>query len=869
MIVFWGQAQTPLDSLRNLVAKKGTEKDRLTYLIDLASEQLDYDLIVADSLTQDALKLSDKVNSPALQGWANTYRGLYFVLTGRLQEASVYLNRGLNFGIQTNDPSIQTYALTQLGNLYRDKGEFDSALQYYRKAEQHIAQKPNSNRLATLRRGMGNYYLIIEQPEEAYKCFAELVKLREQSKNKKLIADSWIMLGNYYRQIFEFEKAEEYYDKAYNLDRNDPVVKYEYLENVAEIYFRQGDFNKALDNWSLVLNYQRRLQEKYALAHLLFRMGEGFEEQGYYALAINYLSEALSISNRAPYYFLKAHVFYELAWVYYRNGNISMASENVNSAREQFTKMNDKLSLAGCDNVKGLILVKQKKYDSALFYYNRSFKVREMLGNPVGISASFFNLGDLYIDKAEWGTAVEYFKKGLKIDSSLGDKYGVGLNYNRLGKAYIYLAKYDSSEFYLKESLKLAIPASSSDLIRVNYKDLADLYNKKGDLKQSIVYYEQYIDLQDSLFNKQTAQSLASFKTLFDLETKDQTINVLSKDNELRKVQLQRQKIITYAIFSGALLLSLLALSFYRFNSRLKKLNFTILEKNEEIQAQSEELTEANRVLSNLNVELSERREEISEQAEELKITNQTIAKINEGLEDIVEKRTSELKQAYKELDTFFYRSSHDFRRPLTTFMGLAEVAKITVKDSIALELFDKVNETARNLDKMLMKLQSISDLGSQQLIYKEVFFKEIIESIIDQFRVEIHEREVKIHTQIDDKVSFFSYPALIKIVIENLIENSVSFMRSHNAQIQIHIASDDNGVIMTVEDNGGGIDSEYIDRVFDMYFRANEHSKGNGLGLYIVKKVVEKLDGTIELSSILGKGTVVKVFLPDQTQRV
>ncbi len=132
-------------------------------------------------------------------------------------------------------------------------------------------------------------------------------------------------------------------------------------------------------------------------------------------------------------------------------------------------------------------------------------------------------------------------------------------------------------------------------------------------------------------------------------------------------------------------------------------MNREISEQNEEITVQSEELRENNELLHNLNREIHEQKEEIEAQSEELIESNETISRVNARLEEKVEARTTELKQAYTELDTFFYRSSHDFRRPLTTFMGLAEVAKITVKDNVALELFEKINETARNLDKMLM----------------------------------------------------------------------------------------------------------------------------------------------------------------------
>ena len=180
-------------------------------------------------------------------------------------------------------------------------------------------------------------------------------------------------------------------------------------------------------------------------------------------------------------------------------------------------------------------------------------------------------------------------------------------------------------------------------------------------------------------------------------------------------------------------------------NSSLTKLNQEFVEKQEEIQAQAEELTEANQLLTLVNRELAEKSEELAAQSEELKKSNQIISNLNENLERKVKERTQSLEQAYKELDTFFYRSSHDFRRPLTTFMGLAEVAKITVKDSFALDLFDKVKETAVNLDRMLIKLQSISDVGAEQFIYKEVDVQSVLESGCDFYKESILKNSISL----------------------------------------------------------------------------------------------------------------------------
>ena len=275
------------------------------------------------------------------------------------------------------------------------------------------------------------------------------------------------------------------------------------------------------------------------------------------------------------------------------------------------------------------------------------------------------------------------------------------------------------------------------------------------------------------------------------------------------------------------------------------------------------ELQETNKSLYRLNEEILERREEVQAQAEELREANETILNINQELESKIEERTSQLRQAYVELDTFFYRSSHDFRRPITTFMGLSEVAKITVQDVKALELFEKVNETAQSLDKMIRKLQSISDVGAQEMVYKEVLLRELIDNILMGFNGELLKKNIKVIEEIKPTQPFQSYAALVRVIIENLIENSIQFASPIDPYLKIQAYTQDHHLIISVADNGQGIDKEYHNRIYDMYFRANVSSKGNGLGLYIVKKAVTKLQGTIHFQSELHLGSTFTIILP------
>jgi signal transduction histidine kinase len=298
-------------------------------------------------------------------------------------------------------------------------------------------------------------------------------------------------------------------------------------------------------------------------------------------------------------------------------------------------------------------------------------------------------------------------------------------------------------------------------------------------------------------------------------------------------------------------------------NTSLFKVNRDLAERQEEIQAQAEELTEANQSLTLLNMELAEKTEELAAQSEELKESNQVISSLNQNLESKVIERTQSLEQAYKELDTFFYRSSHDFRRPLTTFMGLAEVAKITVKDQNALDLFDKVKETAVNLDRMLIKLQSISDVAAEQFAVKGISFRSVLDDAFHVYHQELTDANIQVEVRIRIARDIITYPAFLKIVVENLLENAIRFQNQIRPQIVFEVTEINGGLLLIVEDNGIGIEEIYVNRVFDMFFRGSQHSKGNGLGLYIVKKAVEKMKGHVAFESKYGQGSRVLVWLP------
>ncbi len=857
-----------IDSLRQLIDKEDDGIKKVKLLNQLSFEFFGLDVEKSGATTEQSLQIAQKINDKGSEGWSFAYRGLYFFLSGSLSEATEYFEQSFTLAKALHDYNLQVYALNQLGNVCRDRGTFDSAYQYYKQA-QFTSKAADPYHRSIVSMSIGRYYLATNKPDSALQFFNEALKLRKNTTDLVLLADIRILIGNCYRVMDDLDEAERQYEAANAVSQNDPIVEADYLQNMGEIYFRKGDFQQALANWNKVMMYHRKFQYKYALAELLYRMGAVFEEQGYYDLSLEYLSNGLGIAEKSGYHYLSGRIHNELGWVYYRSLNFEFALKNNIQAEKILKHLKANLEVAGCWDLRGLIERNLKHYDTALYYHQRSLQTRIQLKNNSEISDGYFNLGEFHLQLGRPQTALPNYLKSLAIDNAVGANYGVSLNYNRIGRIYIQLAKFDSAKMYLDKSLGLAIPISANDVFRDNYLDIAAYYEAIGKPKDAIPYYKKYNQVTDSVFSKQTAQSLASYRTLYDVERSEKELELLHKDNKINKTQVQKQRIILYSVVTGFVCLLVLAAFYYRFSKRLKKLNDSLAEKNEEVQIQSEGLVKANEVLLKLNLEIASQKEEIQAQAEELEESNQAISGINESLEERIGVRTLELKQAYKELDTFFYRSSHDFRRPLTTFMGLAEVAKITVKDTAALGLFEKVNETARNLDKMLMKLQSISDLGLQELIYREVLIREKFTNALLLVEQQILQKNIETKIEVDPEFLFYSYPALIKILIENIIENSVCFCARNNPSILMKAFMVNDEVVIQVEDNGQGIEKEYIERVFDMYFRGNELSKGNGLGLYIVKKTADKLNARITLISQPGKGTTISIFFPKVTKRI
>ncbi len=243
-------------------------------------------------------------------------------------------------------------------------------------------------------------------------------------------------------------------------------------------------------------------------------------------------------------------------------------------------------------------------------------------------------------------------------------------------------------------------------------------------------------------------------------------------------------------------------------------------------------------------------------------IINVTKRKIAE--EKII-KQKDLLEKANAELDRFVYITSHDLKAPLLSIQGLIHLAEIS-EDKSEIEMCLKMMmERIKGLENFIRDIIDYSRNVRIGLVKEEIDVKKMIESIYsDLFYLENVDK-IDFKIDVDTGLSFNSDEKRVNVIMKNLIFNAVKYQNfdQKNPVIIVKANEDGNHLLLSVKDNGEGIEPEIQDKVYDMFFRASEKSSGSGLGLYIVKEMVGKLDGNIQLKSEPNKGSEFIIRLP------
>ncbi len=235
-------------------------------------------------------------------------------------------------------------------------------------------------------------------------------------------------------------------------------------------------------------------------------------------------------------------------------------------------------------------------------------------------------------------------------------------------------------------------------------------------------------------------------------------------------------------------------------------------------------------------------------------------------LADEVGQKNEHLEKTNSELDRFVYSASHDLRAPLLSIQGIVNIARYENTNPEVESYLTMIGSQITKLDCFIKDIINYSQNSRTDVAEEPVDFDSMVAGLRENLRFMNGVDRIRWVTEIDNNLELKTDRSRIGTVLNNLISNAIKF---HNYSlddqwIKIGVKRDCKGCQIIVKDNGVGIPPEHQKRVFDMFYRAHDKSNGSGLGLYIVKEIVAKLNGTIQLQSQPGQGSTFMITLPN-----
>lgn len=393
---------------------------------------------------------------------------------------------------------------------------------------------------------------------------------------------------------------------------------------------------------------------------------------------------------------------------------------------------------------------------------------------------------------------------------------------HRLGQTYTIQGKYDEAIKYLSENIEVAQRFGFEDELERAYKMLAEIYYKKNDLKKAYAYQSAYITLHDSLYNQRSSEQIALMQIRFDSEIKQAQIELLTKDAALQMEEINQQRVWSYfyvGCLSLLLILAFVLLYYNRYNSKAKS---ALEEKNKAIEIQTQQL-------KNLN--------------------------------------------ATK--DKLFSIISHDLRSPVASLRALME---IVTKTGLSQEEFVDITTALRNnldsvyedLDNLLLWAQT--QLNGLQSFPQEFDLRQVADEKISLFKDLARIKKLSVINALPDDAFVFADRNHVSLIFRNLLANAVKFSQSGGI-ITISVSEQADYYQVQVTDSGVGISREDIDKLFNAethFTKPGTHKeKGVGIGLLLTKEFVESNEGSIWVTSQVGKGTTFTFTLKTSKQAV
>lgn len=392
----------------------------------------------------------------------------------------------------------------------------------------------------------------------------------------------------------------------------DDTVKCNTLNYIAH-WTCTEDPDKALGYCHDALSLARKLNFKKGKADALNNTGLYFYMSGEFDKAIDFVIKAYNLHDSINNLSGKSTSSNLLGNLYFSKGDISSNRNDYLQAKEYFQqsydlsmKSRDSMGISSALNNLGSMEKRLGNFSSAEVLIKQSIALRERLNDVYGLSSAYTNLANMYEDLNELDKAIEFNKKAFDVLGTQVTVYDEAVTNLNLGGLYLKKKKFTEGLNFTKKGYEKAREFESLELLTEALIRLSEAYKLNGDFKNALSYYEQHAKYKDSLLNSENNSQITKLQVMYETEKKNKAIALLNKTNELKEIQLERQKLFQKVYIIGIVCLAIVAfiigsLIYNRYkiknkaNEKLQAYNDEILKQKSEIEFQKKALEEKNK----------------------------------------------------------------------------------------------------------------------------------------------------------------------------------------------------------------------------------------------------------------------------------
>ncbi|HWK07585.1 MAG TPA: tetratricopeptide repeat-containing sensor histidine kinase [Puia sp.] len=566
---------------------------------------------------------------------------------------------------------------------------------------------------------------------------------------------------------------------------------------------------------SLDLAQKIHFEKGIALAYLT--KGVSLVSKGMLPEALECHFQCLRLSEKLGLVGLSGNEYNNIGIVYADLEDYAKALYYYQRAYDMALKVNDEAGRLNLLINIGEIYKKRGQPDSAIASNYQGYLIAQKAKDSLLIAITLYNMGENYVTKKEYRKAKSNLYEALAIAEKLKDDEDVAYCHSTLALALYYTGQYDSSLFYAQKGLEESKRSGIVELIKTAYNVLYLTHQEFGDYKKALDYRNLEVALHDSLIAVEKEKSIRYIQSSYELEKKQQQIDLLNKDNIIKNEELAKIKWRRNILIAGSLLLLLLSLILFRNYSQKRALSERLEIQNKNISAQNQQLEELGQVKNRL-----------------------------------------------------FSIIAHDLRGPVNSIWSMMKIIQVkgisgAESGSLIGKAVDSLDLTAKLLDNLLYWAKSQMD--GMQISPVSFDVQQTIDQNVTLSKARAAEKQVNITMdETTAPVMAYADQAMVDIITRNLIENAVKFSKAGNL-VAVSAEKTTDHILIAVKDEGAGIPPEARSKIFNKFSSyttfGTAKEKGSGLGLLLCKELVEKNNGTIWFESTPEKGSTFYFTLP------